>query len=134
MNRIHFLPLCFLLLTGCASSTVIRSHPAGATVRDARGNAIGRTPYHHSDTRMTGHRERFVVELEDHEPQQVVIRRDRLNAGRAVAFGVGGILLWPVWTGLLWMSDYEDEYQVTLQPETPEQPAPRPRRVAQQRR
>jgi hypothetical protein len=134
MNRIALFILSAALFTGCASTTIIRSNPSGATVKDSRGNVLGTTPYEHSDTRMNGHAERFVVELEEHEPRSFTIRRDKVNAGRLVGFGLGGFFAFPVWAGLLWMNDYEDQYRVSLKPTVEEAEETPRKKVAVRRR
>jgi hypothetical protein len=101
--------------TGCASSTVIRSFPAGATVKSRNGAVLGKTPYSYSDTEMNGHTESFVVEKDGFEESSVTIRRDKLNGGRAaLSVGAGFFTLWG-FAGLLWANDYDGEYQVHLE-------------------
>lgn len=101
--------------TGCASSTVIRSFPAGATVKSANGTVLGKTPYSYSDTEMNGHSESFVIEKDGFEDSSVTIRRNKLNGGRAaISVGAGLFTFWG-FAGLLWANDYEPEYQVHLE-------------------
>lgn len=109
--------LVVMLGTGCASSTVIRSRPTGATVRSSSGAALGKTPYEHSDTQILGHKERFTLELEGHQPAQLSIERNQWDTTRAVGFGIGGFFFTPLLVGLLWAQNYAPEYEVQLQPE-----------------
>lgn len=115
MNRIAPLIVVFALVTGCASTTVIRSEPSGAAVKDRHGRVVGKTPYVYSDTEMVNHTERFTVEMPGYERQEVVARRDRANVGNIIAFGVPGIIIWPLLPGLLWSWEYEDQYSVQLE-------------------
>lgn len=101
--------------TGCASSTVLRSYPAGATVKSSNGMVLGKTPYSYSDSEMNGHSASFVVEKEGFAEQSVTIRRDKLNTGRAaLSVGVGLFTLWG-FAGLLWANDYDSQYEVHLE-------------------
>ncbi|MCB0355433.1 MAG: PEGA domain-containing protein [Bdellovibrionales bacterium] len=43
--------LLLTLLAGCTSTTVIRSHPMGASVY-IDGQLVGKTPYEHTDRKM----------------------------------------------------------------------------------
>lgn len=116
MNRFAPLFVALTVASGCASQTVIRSNPSGATVKNRYGQVLGKTPYAHEDTEVWNHRETFTIELEGHEPSQVFIKRDEVNAGRMVGFGFGGFLFPPLWAGLFWAADYEESYGVELQP------------------
>lgn len=115
MNRLAPLTLLIALSTGCASTTVIRSEPSGAVVKDRLGRVVGKTPYVYSDTEMVNHTERFTVEMPGYERQEVVARRDRANVGNIIAFGVPGLIIWPLLPGLLWSWDYADQYSVQLE-------------------
>lgn len=116
MVRIALIAFALFISTGCASTTVIRSHPSGAKVRNQSGQVVGKTPYRHEDTAMVNHTEVFTIEKDGYEEEQVVIRRDELNAGRAVGFGLGGFFVWPLWIGLLWTTDYAPAYTTQLEP------------------
>ncbi|MFL5320032.1 MAG: hypothetical protein ACJ790_10295 [Myxococcaceae bacterium] len=107
--------VALVLATGCASSTVLRSYPAGATVKSPSGAILGMTPYSYSDTEMNGHSQTFVIEKEGYEPVAVTVRRDQWNGGRtAISVGAGVFFFWPLF-GLLWAQDYQPEYGVQLQ-------------------
>lgn len=115
------------IVAGCASSTVIRSNPPGATVRSNTGAVLGKTPYVHSDTRTVDHHERFTVELDGYETAKLVIRRDQWDTTRTVAFGIGGFFFTPLFVGLLWAQNYPPEHDVELQPQgTFGTPGPQP--------
>jgi hypothetical protein len=107
--------LLVVLTTGCASTTVIRSNPSGATVSSRSGEVLGRTPYEHSDSAMVNHSESFVVELEGYEPGYVTIKRDQWNVMRTAGGVIGGLVVFPVFAALLWAADYKEAYAVELQ-------------------
>jgi len=120
MLRLTSALLLVVLTTGCASTTVIRSDPSGATVRSRSGEVLGKTPYEHSDSAMVNHSESFVVELEGYETEYVTIKRDQWNGLRTAGGVIGGLFMPPVFAILLWATDYKEAYQVELK-ETPEQ-------------
>lgn len=121
MNRIVSMIALVAVATGCASSTSIRSYPAGATIRSVSGSVAGVTPYQHSDTNMNGHTETFAIEKEGFETEYVTIRRDQTNGTRMAAGVVGGLLVWPVFGTLLWVNDYRPEYVVRLKELPPQE-------------
>jgi hypothetical protein len=121
MLRITSALLLVVLTTGCASTTVIRSDPSGATVRSRSGELLGRTPYEHSDSAMVNHAESFVVELEGYEPEYVTIKRDQWNGLRTAGGVIGGLVAFPVFATLLWAADYKESYSVELREATEEQ-------------
>ena len=117
MNRVTAFALVIAsaaAASGCASTTIIRSTPSGAIVKSTSGVVLGKTPYEWEDTDINGTRHSFIVEAEGREPVTVNIRRDDLNPGRAVGFGLVGFFCPPVWAGLLWAQDYEPYYDVVL--------------------
>ena len=116
MHRFTALLLAAFVATGCASSTVIRSKPSGATVINEYGQEVGKTPYVHEDSEMLQHRERFTLKAPGHQEQQVTIKKSKVNAVRAVGFGLPGILFFPLLGGLLWATEYPEEYNVELKP------------------
>jgi hypothetical protein len=120
MLRITSAVLLVVLSTGCASTTVIRSDPSGATVRSRSGEVLGKTPYEHSDSAMVNHTESFVIDLEGHEPEYVTIKRDQWNGLRTAGGVIGGLLVFPVFATLLWATDYKEAYHVELR-EAPEE-------------
>src|SRR5687767_12223236 len=115
------LVLC-ALATGCASTTVIRSSPSGATVRDMRGQRVGKTPFTYSGTGTINSSETFILEKPGFEETAVTVKRDQVN-GLAIAGWTAGALL-TSWTfvglglaaGILWSADYPPVYSVDLDP------------------
>lgn len=100
--------------SGCASTTVLKSNPSGATVKSAAGQVLGTTPYKHEDTNHMMEEQKFTLEMEGYAPKPVTLKRDQWNMGRTVGFGLGGILLFPLWAGILWSQDYQPEYVIEL--------------------
>ncbi|MFE8596676.1 peptidase associated/transthyretin-like domain-containing protein [Archangium violaceum] len=130
--------LLIVLTTGCASTTMIRSDPSGATVRTRSGEVLGRTPYEHSDSAMVNHAESFVVDLEGYEPEYVTIKRDQWNGLRTAGGVIGGLFVFPVFATLLWAADYKEAYTVELREATEQedeavQPVRATRRAAPER-
>jgi hypothetical protein len=122
--------LLLLVSTGCASTTMIRTEPLGATVKSRSGEVLGKTPYEHSDSAMINHAESFVLEKEGYEPGYVTIKRDQWNGLRTAGSIIGGLILLPVFGGLLWATDYKPAYHVELKEkpardEAEESPTPR---------
>jgi hypothetical protein len=120
MLRMMSALLLVVITTGCASTTVIRSDPSGATVRSRSGELLGKTPYEHSDSATVNHTESFVLELEGYEPEYVTIKRDQWNGVRTAGGVIGGLFVFPVFATLLWATDYKEAYSVELR-EAPEQ-------------
>lgn len=116
MNRIAPVLALLILSSACASQTVIRSNPSGASVKNQYGQVLGKTPYVHEDTEVWNHREHFTLELEGYKPTQLSIKRDDANAGRMIGFGLGGFFFPPIWAGLLWAADYNPAYRIELEP------------------
>ncbi len=117
MQRLFSVALLIVLGTGCASSTVIRSKPSGATVTNQYGQVVGKTPYVHEDSEMLQHQERFTLKAPGHKETDVVIRKSKVNAVRVVGFGLPGFLFFPLWAGLLWSTEYPQDYSVELPPQ-----------------
>lgn len=117
MNRINVIVFALLasFTTGCASSTVIRSHPSGAIVKSMNGQTLGRTPYTHTDSAINGHQETFVIEKDGYEETVVTVRRDQWNGVRTGASIVAGLVTFWGFGGLLWAQDYEPVHQVELE-------------------
>ena len=132
MVRMMSALLLVVLTTGCASTTMIRSDPSGATVRSRSGELLGKTPYEHSDSATVNHTESFVLELEGFEPEYVTIKRDQWNGVRTAGGVIGGLIIFPVFATLLWATDYKEAYHVELReaPEQQEEEAVRPVRAS----
>jgi len=125
MNRTALAVSAVVLLfvsTGCSSTTMIRSRPSGATVRNVRGEKLCKTPCNFSGGGMINSTEMLTLEKEGFEEDTLMVRKDHIN-GLAIAGLVAGALA-TSWTlvglGLLvpipWMADFAPAYNVELEP------------------
>ena len=92
-----------VLLSSCASSTMLSSNPAGATVYLDQAQ-IGVTPFTYSDTKISGAKTNLRLSLSGYSDLYVTIKKDELNAGRLVV----GLFLW--WPTLIWCTEYQGNY------------------------
>jgi hypothetical protein len=76
-----------ILFSGCSSSTLIRSSPSGAKVY-LNGEAVGTTPYSHTDTKIVGTTTQVLLEKEGYEPLNVSFSRDEEVDVGAIIGGV----------------------------------------------
>jgi hypothetical protein len=98
-----------LLLSGCASSTLINSVPPGAKVY-IDGQYLGHAPATQKDTAILGSSKTVVLKLEGYRDRTGTIRKDEIQAGPLVA---GIFLTIP----LLWMMGYPAQYTFELEEE-----------------
>lgn len=117
MSRFALVVL-FALSTGCASTTVIRSHPSGAIVRNARGEKVGKTPYSFSGSGIINSQDTFTLEKPGYEETAVTVRKDQVNGIMMAGLGVTGLIFLPLavvaWPSMLWAADYRPIYEVDL--------------------
>ncbi|MFL5322476.1 MAG: PEGA domain-containing protein [Myxococcaceae bacterium] len=100
----------------CASTTVIRSNPPGASITSVEGGYSGRTPFTYSDSNIVGTTRAFTIAAPGYEPQTLIIKKDQWDAGRLVLSVLGGLILLVPYVGILWSADYEPVYEVHLKP------------------
>jgi hypothetical protein len=101
--------IAIVILSGCVSSTMIKSIPSGAKVY-INGEPVGKTPYLHVDTRVSFTTLNIDIIKEGYEPIYTKIRRDgEFNVGTFV----GGFFIWPIW---LWTMDYQNSHTYELVP------------------
>lgn len=100
--------LIAIILSGCASSTLIRTSPPGVTVY-ADGSRLGTAPAVYSDTKITGSTTRIDLKKDGCEPRTVLLtRNEEANAGAIV----GGVLcLFP----FLWTLGYRAEHHYEME-------------------
>jgi hypothetical protein len=112
VTRVSAAALALAVVSGCASSTLIKSIPSGAKVY-LNGESVGRTPYPMTDTKIVGTSTHVRLVLEGHEPYDTFIQRNEVfNPGACV----GGVLvLFP----FLWIMDYKPEHTYELVPVRP---------------
>lgn len=98
-----------ILLSGCASTTMINSIPDGAKVY-LNEELAGTTPYLHSDTRIVGSTNRVRLEKEGYVTLQTTFARDEEADAGAI---IGGIFLL---VPFLWTMKYKSEHNYELVP------------------
>lgn len=113
-KSIHFLSTSIMiavivLLSGCASSTMIKSVPSGAKVY-INGEPVGVTPYLYTDTKIIFSPINVDIIKDGYKPIYETFRRDEeFNAGTFI----GGIFVWPLW---LWTLDYKSTHTYEMVP------------------
>lgn len=98
-----------ILLSSCASTTVLQSSPSGAKLY-MNGESIGTTPYTHTDTKIVGTTTILKITADGYEDFNGVLKRnEEVNVGAII----GGIfLLFP----FLWVMDYKPMHNFELSP------------------
>lgn len=100
---------CLIFLSSCASTTLIRSEPRGATLF-INGEKVGTTPYQHTDTKIVGSTNHVVLKKEGYEDFVTVFSRDEEADVGAI---IGGIFfLFP----FLWTMKYKPEHSYEMTP------------------
>ncbi len=100
-----------LLLVSCSSSTLINSYPSGAQVY-LNGNAVGKTPYNYSDTKIVGSVTNVRLEKEGFETYNASFERSEKADVGAI---IGGLF---VLVPFLWTMKYNPEHSYDLVPLT----------------
>jgi hypothetical protein len=96
-----------VLFTGCASTTVIQSNPAGAKLY-LNGEPVGATPYTHRDTKIVGTATHVRLEKEGYQTLNTSFsRNEEADVGAIIA---GVFLLFP----FLWTMKYKPEHNYEL--------------------
>jgi len=104
--------LCLLLvasLTGCTSTTVIKSVPEGATVY-LNGERVGTTPYILSDTKIVGSSNSITLKKEGYRDFDAVFSKTEEADVGAI---IGGVL---VLVPFLWTMGYKPTHTYELTP------------------
>lgn len=108
--------LLIALLTGCASTTTIKSTSPNAKIY-ADGKFLGEGSVAYSDKKVIGSHTVIEIKKDGFKDKFATISRsEQLNVGALV----GGILLAPTVVGLLfflWVTDYDNYYVFDLEPE-----------------
>ncbi len=98
-----------VLLSGCASTTMIHSNHDGAKVY-LNEELAGTTPYLHSDTKIVGSTTRVRLEKEGYESLGTSFtRNEEVDAGAIIA----GIF---IWVPFLWTMKYKPAHTYELLP------------------
>jgi hypothetical protein len=101
--------ICLILLTSCASTTMIQSNPSGARVY-LNGEPVGTTPYTHRDTKIVGSTTTVRLEKAGYAPLNTVFSRDEeVDVGAVVG---GFFILIP----FLWTMKYKPSHTYELSP------------------
>lgn len=98
-----------ILISGCASTTMIQSSPDGAKLY-LNGEPVGTTPYSHTDTKIVGSTNTVKLELQGYEPLNASFsRNEEVDAGAII----GGLLfIFP----FLWTMKYKPFHNFELVP------------------
>jgi hypothetical protein len=99
-----------ILLSSCASTTVLQSSPSGAKLY-MNGEPVGKTPYTHTDTKIVGSTTILKITLDGYEDfNGVLTRNEEVNVGAIIG---GLFLLFP----FLWVMDYKPMHNFELVPQ-----------------
>lgn len=108
---------CSILLSGCASTTVIQSTPAGARVY-LNDIPVGTTPYTHRDTRIVGTSTSLTLEKEGYDPFYTSFsRNEEVDIGAVI----GGIFFV---VPFLWVMKYKPTHTYELAARAGNEPVP----------
>lgn len=100
-----------IFFSSCASTTLIQSMPSGARVY-INDEAVGTTPYLHTDTKIVGSTSTVRLEKDGYKPVVTTISRDeKLDAGALI----GGLL---VTIPFLWILEYKPAHTYEMKPAT----------------
>jgi len=111
LKSILSLLVAVIMLSSCASSTLITSVPPGAKVT-INGMLKGVTPYQMTDTKIIGATSTIRLELNGYQPKDVMIsRNEKVDVGAVI----GGLFFW---FPFLWTMGYEPMHMYELTPET----------------
>ncbi len=89
-----------ILLSSCASSTMIYSGPEDAKIY-IDGEPVGKTPYLHTDTKIIGSTTTVKLEKEGYQPFYTTFSRNEQADAGAI---IGGLF---VWIPFLWTMKYK---------------------------
>lgn len=98
-----------VLLSSCASTTLIQSNPEGANLY-IDGEKVGRTPYSYTDTKIVGSATIIRLEKDGYETLNTSFSRNEQADAGAI---IGGLL---VWVPFLWTMKYKPMHSYELSP------------------
>jgi len=96
-----------ILLASCSSMTMIQSYPSDAKVY-IDGQAVGKTPYIYSDTKIVGSTTGIKIMKDGYKPLNTYICRNEKGDVGAI---VGGLFFW---VPFLWTMKYQPEHNYEL--------------------
>lgn len=107
-KRMGCLCILFIVMTvlGCASSTTLKSLPAGAKVYSTKGALLGVTPYSHWDRNLSNAEQKLVLVADGYKSRVISIKKDCLYIHR---------LFTPPVLALPWLLGYDVEYTFELE-------------------
>lgn len=97
-----------MFVSGCASSTLIKSVPDGAKAT-IDGKLIGTTPVNYSDTAVSGTTKTVFLSKEGYKDKTAIIRKEEAKVGPIIG---GLFFLFP----FIWTLGYPDSYTFELEP------------------
>lgn len=105
--------VCFVaaaaIISGCSSTTVISSSPAGASLY-LNGEKVGVTPYTHTDTKIVGATTTVTLKKEGYEDLTTAFsKNEETNVGAII----GGIF---VLVPFLWVMEYKPSHAYEMVP------------------
>jgi hypothetical protein len=103
-----FLLIMCILISGCASTTLFTTEPAGATVY-IKEKAKGTTPYIYSDTKIVFSSTPITFKKDGYKDLNVVLKRNERPTATAIASGL--FLYFP----LLWAAEYKGNHFYKLE-------------------
>ena len=107
MKRLITLTTIFLFLSGCASTTLIKSNPLGAQL-EVDGRFVGETPHFYTDQAVAGTAKRVTLKKDGYRDFDGFIRREKLS-GPAL---IGGIFLI---VPFVWILEYPSRYEFEME-------------------
>jgi hypothetical protein len=102
MKRLIALTAVLFSLSGCASTTLIKSNPLGAKLQ-VDGRFVGETPHFYTDRAVAGTAKRVTLKKEGYGDFDGSIRREKLS----VPALIGGIFLI---VPFVWILEYPSQY------------------------
>lgn len=109
MKKLVCVILLAIVISGCASTTVLNSNPNGATVY-LNGEKVGTTPYTHTDTKIVGSTTTVQLKKDGYQDLTTTFSRNEdVNVGAVIG---GLFVLFP----FLWTMDYKPIHTYELFP------------------
>jgi hypothetical protein len=107
MKRLIALATVLLFLSGCASTTLIKSNPLGAKLQ-VDGRSVGETPHFYTDQAVAGTARTLTMKKEGYKDLSAIIRREKLS----VPALIGGIFLI---VPFVWIFEYPSQYNFEME-------------------
>ena len=103
-----------LILSGCASTTLFTTDPAGASVL-IKGEERGTTPYKYTDTKIVFSSTPVTFRKDGYKDLDIILKRSEQPAVGAI---IGGVLFY---VPILWFAEYKkDHFYILEKIDTPE--------------